>query len=216
MRSAATGSSRAWVPSRPCSAASRRSRHSSSRSVADLVVRGSTDPDLTRDPYGSPDKPLQDERSLVLSAIESVQSFHKRFTDQVERRYRSYRGIAEKKRDKTQGWRSNLTTPYILQVVEGMIATLLDAKPSWEVTPKPLAGEQISDILGRQSSSRLASAALQWAMDEDQFPLKQRPFIQQDLIASLSVAKVVWAYECREVTRLAPMEIELIDDFGVV
>src|SRR5262245_21471394 len=216
MRSAATGSSRAWVPSRPCSAASRRSRHSSSRSVADLVVRGSTDPDLTRDPYGSPDKPLQDELSLVLSAIDSGQSFHKRFTDQVERRYRAYRGIAEKKREKTQGWRSALTTPYILQVVEGMIATLLDAKPSWEVMPKPRPGEPMDQILGRQQSSRIASAALQWAMDEDRFPLKQRPFIQQDLIASMTVAKTVWAYECRELTQLVPMEVERTDDFGVV
>jgi hypothetical protein len=152
----------------------------------------------------------------VLAAIESVAAFHKGFTEQVERRYRSYRGIAEKRRERTQDWRSNLTTPYILQVVEGMIATLLDAKPSWEVMPKPRAGEPLEDILGRQQSSRIASSALQWAMDEDGFALKQRPFIQQDLIASMTVAKTVWAYECREMTQLVPMEIELTDDFGQV
>jgi hypothetical protein len=182
--------------------------------VADL--RGSTDPELTRDPYGSPDAPAADELTMVLDAVDSVKSFHRGWTEQIERRYRAYRGIAEKKRAKTQEWRSNLTTPYILQVVEGMIATLLDANPAWEVTAKPTPGEAIEEIVGRQQSSKIATAMLQWAMDEDHFPLKQRPFVQQDLIAGLTVGKVVWAYETREMSRLVPIEIELVDDFGVL
>ena len=39
-------------------------------------------------------------------------------------------------------------------------------------------------------------------MDDDDFALKQRPFIQQDLIAGMTVAKVVWAYEARDMNRL--------------
>lgn len=184
--------------------------------MAELDLRGSTDPDLTRDPYGSPDRPAADELTMVIEAIDSVKAFHRGWTNQIERRYRAYRGIAEKKREKVQTWRSALTTPYVLQVVEGMIATLLDAKPSWEVTAKPQPGEPLQEILGRQESSKVASSMLQWAMDEDKFALKQRPFIQQDLIVGATAGKVVWAYECREMTRLVPIEIELADDFGVV
>ena len=51
-------------------------------------------------------------------------------------------------------------------------------------------------------------------MDDDNFALKQRPFVQQDLIAGLTVAKGVWAYEARDMTRLVPVEIEVTDDFG--
>ena len=51
-------------------------------------------------------------------------------------------------------------------------------------------------------------------MDADNFPLKQRPFMQQDLIAGMTVAKVVWAYEAKDMTRLVPVEIEVTDDFG--
>jgi len=153
---------------------------------------------------------------MVTAAIESVEPFHKNFTEQIERRYKAYRGIAEQRSATTQNWRSSLTTPYILQVIEGMIATLLDAKPKWEVQPKPLPGEAMDQLLGRQSSSKIASAALQWAMDEDGFAVKQRPFMQQDLIAGMTVGKVVWAYETREMTRLVPIEVEVSDDFGVL
>ena len=153
---------------------------------------------------------------MVLAAIESVEPFHKNFSDQVERRYKAYRGIAEQRSTETQRWRSSLTTPYILQVIEGMIATLLDAKPKWEVMPKPLPGEMMQEIVGRQQSSKIASAALQWAMDEDAFAIKQRPFMQQDLIAGMTVGKIVWAYETRELTRLVPSEIEVYDDFGTL
>jgi len=176
--------------------------------------RGSTSATLTADPYGSPDHPYPDELTKVLAAVESVEPFHQNFCKNVERRYKAYRGIAEKKRESTQTWRSSLTTPYILQVLEGMLATLLDAHPKWEVQPKPMPGDQLADITGRQQSGKVASAALQWAMDEDNFPLKQRPFMQQDLIAGVTVAKTLWAYECRDLTRLMPMEVEVSDDWG--
>jgi hypothetical protein len=53
-------------------------------------------------------------------------------------------------------------------------------------------------------------------MDEDDFFLKQRPFMQQDLIAGMTVAKVVWAYEATDMTHLVPMAYEITDDWGVV
>jgi hypothetical protein len=152
----------------------------------------------------------------VLDAVQSVEGFHKGWVEQIEKRYRAYRGIAEKRQDKTPGWRSKLTTPYILQVVEGMLATMLEPKPVWDVQPKPLPGEPLEEIVNRGASSEIATKALQWAMDEDEFHLKQRSFMQQDLIAGLTVAKCVWAYESREVNRLVPIEIEITDDFGEV
>jgi hypothetical protein len=177
--------------------------------------RGSTAVAETTSPY-EPSAPYQDELSLVLAAVDSVQSFHKNWSTKIERRYRAYRGIAEKKKKETQSWRSDLTTPYILQVVEGMLATLLDAKPQWAVEPKPLPGDILEEVMGRQQSSKIATAALQWSMDEDRFALKQRPFMQQDLIAGMTVAKCVWAYECRDVTRLVPIEVEISDNWGQI
>ena len=145
-----------------------------------------------------------------------MQAFHNAWTEKIERRYRAYRGIAEQRQENTPSWRSKLTTPYILQVVEGMLSTILDPKPKWEVDPRPLPGEPLEEILARRQSGRVAGAALQYAMDADNFPLKQRPFVQQDLIAGITVAKGVWAYEARDMNRLVPIDVEVTDDFGTV
>ena len=179
-------------------------------------TRGSTAPGLNTDPYGTPDKPYPDELSKVLAAVEGVESFQTKWVSQVEKRYRAYRGIAEKRQKDTPSWRSNLTTPYLLQVVEGMLATMLEPEPSWDVKPRPMPGEPLQDILARGQSGKVATSALQWAMDADDFQFKQRPFMQQDLIAGMTVAKVVWAYETKEMNRLVPVEMEVADDFGTI
>ena len=122
--------------------------------------------------------------------------------DKIEQRYRAYRGIAEKRSEKTQGWRSDLTTPYILQLVEGMIASMLDPKPTWAVQPRPDPGEPIeeSPLGASRPGWRRRRSRRRWTTTTSR--LKQRPFMQQDLIAGMTVAKVVWAYEARELNRL--------------
>ena len=154
----------------------------------------------------------------MLAAIDKAEPFHNNWVGKVEKRYRAYRGIAEERKEgpKPPAWRSKLTTPYLLQISEGMLATMMDPKPTWEVTPKPQPGEAIDAVNDRLKKSKIASAGLQWAMDEDDFALKQRPFMQQDLIVGASLAKVVWAYETKDATRLVPMQFEVTDDWGQI
>jgi hypothetical protein len=75
----------------------------------------------------------------VLNAVESAEQHHTSWVDKVEKRYRAYRGIAEQRntKERKQGWRSELTTPYLLQVSEGMLATMMDPKPRWDVCTPP-------------------------------------------------------------------------------
>jgi hypothetical protein len=179
--------------------------------------RGSTALARTVDPLGSPDHPAADELSKVIAAVESSEASHNAWVSKIEKRYRAYRGIAEQRKENEPPpprWRSKLTTPYLLQIAEGMLATMMDPKPTWEVSPKPLPGEAIDAVNDRLKKSKIASAGLQWAMDEDDFALKQRPFMQQDLIVGASLAKVVWAYETKDTTRLVPMTFEVTDDWG--
>jgi hypothetical protein len=167
------------------------------------------------DPYAPADNP-PDELTLVTDAMQRAEKFHTGWVDKIEKRYRAYRGIAEKRQTDVPAWRSKLTTPYLLQLIEGMIATMLDPKPTWQVDPRPDPGEPLETILARQQDAKIATAALQAAMDDDQFFLKQRPFMQQDLITGVTVGKVVWAYECRELNKLVSVDLEVTDDFGVV
>src|SRR5262245_65955311 len=125
--------------------------------------RGSTD---VVDPYAPTDY-VQDALTLVTKAITHAEGFHTPWIEKVERRYRAYRGLPEKRKSNVPEWRSNLTTPYILQLIEGMLATMLDPSPTWDVQPRPSPGEPIEEILARRQSGRVAQAALQWAMAED-------------------------------------------------
>jgi len=186
----------------------------SRRVVAD--GRGSTSPAFTGDPLQSPDFHYQDELDKVISSVEACEDFHTRWVAKVEKRYRAYRGLAEQRQSDVPTWRSNLTIPYLLQIIEGMISTMQDPKPTWKVCPRPRPAEPVEMIQGRSQSGKVASAALQSAMDEDDFFLKQRPFMQQDLIAGMTLAKVVWAYETTDMQQLVPAVFEITDDWGFV
>ena len=168
-----------------------------------------------RDPY-EPTLSYSDALSMVVAAQEQAELFSTSYVDKVERRYRAYRGMAELRTDPEDEWRSNLTTPYILQTIEGMIATMLDPSPLWNVTPRPHPFEPLEVIMARLGAGEIASQALQWAMDNDDFALKQRPFMQQDLVAGKTVAKIGWKTKKTRRMVLTPVEARVLDEYGTV
>jgi len=168
-----------------------------------------------RDPY-EPTLEYRDALSMVVGAQEQAEMFATSYVEKVERRYRAYRGMAELRTDEQDNWRSNLTTPYILQTIEGMIATMLDPNPLWNVTPRPQPFEPLEVIMARLGAGEIASQALQWAMDNDDFALKQRPFMQQDLVAGKTVAKIGWKTKKTRRMVLTPVEAKVLDQYGEV
>jgi len=90
---------------------------------------------------------------MVVGAQEQAEQFSQSYVDKVERRYRAYRGMAELRTDSADAWRSNLTTPYILQTIEGMIATMLDPNPMWKVDPRPQPFDVHGHLHGPRSRS---------------------------------------------------------------
>jgi hypothetical protein len=168
-----------------------------------------------RDPY-EPQLEYADALSMVVAAQESAELFAQSYVDKVERRYRAYRGISELKVPEGEEWRSRLTTPYILQTVEGMIATMLDPNPMWNVTPRPHPYEPLEVIMARLGAGDIASHGLQWAMDNDDFAMKQRPFMQQDLVAGKTVAKIGWRTKKTKRMVLTPVEARVMDEYGTV
>jgi hypothetical protein len=165
------------------------------------------------DPY-EPNLEYRDKLAMVVSAQEQAEQFSSGYVEKVERRYRSYRGMLELQTEAADSWRSRLTTPYILQTIEGMIATMLDPNPSWKVTPRPQPFEPLEVIMARLGGGEIASQALQWAMDNDDFPLKQRPFMQQDLVAGKTIAKIGWKTKKSKRMVLTPVEARVLNEYG--
>ena len=165
---------------------------------------------------------LPDALQLVNRAVERAeQSYHDEFVRKVERRYRAYRGLAQPARstggrDEEPDWHSEVTIPYILHTVEGMIATMLEPKPKFDVEPRPRPGDSTEEVVARMARSQTIEEALAYALARDRFAQKQRDFMQQDLIAGLTVMKTYWDTETRDVIEATSRTVEVTDGYGAV
>jgi len=168
---------------------------------------------------------LPDALQLVTRAVERAeQSYHDEFVRKVERRYRAYRGLAEPAtgsrstggRDEEPDWHSDITVPYILHTIEGMIATMLEPKPRFDVEPRPRPGDSTEEVVARMTRAETIEQTLGYALDRDKFPQKQRDFMQQDLIAGITVMKTYWDTETRDVIEATSKTVEVTDGYGSV
>ena len=164
---------------------------------------------------------------LVVKAVEDCERrYHDRFVEKVERRYLSYRALTENERpgrrddwprpDDEDDWHSNVTTPYVLQTCEGMLATMLEPSPTFNVRPRPKPDEPIAEVMERISAVEAIGDTLKYALDRADFAECQRDFMQQDMIAGLSVLKDYWHRERRDVTRLVPESLDIENAYGEV
>jgi len=170
-----------------------------------------------RDLYDGSD--LADPVRLCVKAVEDAERrYHDEFVRKVEKRYMAYRGLLDEEPAPTddEDWHSAVTTPYVLQTCEGMLATMIEPSPRFNVQPRPKPDEPIDEILERVVKVDALEDTIRYALDRDHFPEKQRDFMQQDMIAGLSVLKTYWHTEYRKVTQLVPEEIEIEDEYGNV
>jgi hypothetical protein len=170
---------------------------------------------------------LDDAVALVVKAVEDCERrYHDAFVEKVERRYMSYRGLIDDGKGGTGGkdtprldeedWHSNVTTPYVLQTCEGMLATMLEPSPSFNVRPRPKPDEPIDEVMQRILAIESIQDTLKYALDRASFAGCQRDFMQQDMIAGLSVLKDFWHRERRDVTRLVPVTLEIENAYGEI
>ena len=173
------------------------------------------------DPYEQ--SKVDGPKELVVQAVEACErKYHNAFVEKVERRYDAYRGITSPAtggdggRDVKDDWHSDITAPYILQTIEGMLATMLEPRPRCNVKPRPHPEEELPLVLERSQRAAVLEDVISYAFDRDHFAEKQRDFMQQDLIAGVTVMKNYWMSERRKVTRLGETTDEILDDLGQV
>ena len=154
---------------------------------------------------------------LVVTAVQQCEErYHDSFVDKVEARYAAYRGLADLSTGSPddEDWHSNVTTPYVLQTCEGMLATMLEPNPRFNIQPRPRPDEPLEEIVRRVKSINAVYDVTCYAMDRAGLAQKQRDFMQQDLVAGISVLKDMWHTEKRNVTQLVPEQIVIEDSFG--
>jgi hypothetical protein len=163
-------------------------------------------------------KPSAEDADAIGMAVKSTEScerdWHNVFAAKVEKRWSAYRGLKQQEAEESQDWRSKVYQPHLIAVVEGMLATLVENEPSWDLTPMTRPGEPLEQVEARISKAEIAEAKLKADMHRDRFITKQRPFIEQDLIAGFTVAKQRRLRTVKDRRYLVPGEDIVYDEAG--
>lgn len=153
-----------------------------------------------------------DEQADVLRVVkdfDAAKKHHDSFVQFVERMYRAYRGVLEMKSEAAQ-WTSKLHPAYGLQLVESVVANMIDDRTTFRMKPRPMIDDaaRVQEYLqGAQALENIVRYELELA----RFSQKQRPFALQNSIAGLTVAKIAWDYEEGSCLRYVEQEKEIRD-----
>jgi hypothetical protein len=140
-------------------------------------------------------KPSQKDKEhiqRVLDCINEAKRWHNAFAKKVERRYEAWRGMLPENQPPPTGWRSQQHPPYLINIVEGMLASLEEENPRWTVYPRAIPGMAIEEAIAYSANAELSSYLLSHQMRIDGFGRKGGTLAHQDLIAGFTVGKVYW------------------------
>lgn len=134
-----------------------------------------------------------DAKALALKGFTSATvSWHDDFITNIERRYKSYRGVLER-RAEAASWNSKLHPAYAYQVIETIVSNLIEEQLAFDVWPRVrIVNEQEAQkaILGAKAMKLL----LDYENELDYLDEKQRAFSLQASIVGISPGKVYWDY----------------------
>jgi hypothetical protein len=133
-----------------------------------------------------------DHVGRVIHAFDQDIRSHRLFARKADERYRAYRGIIER-RSEAATWNNKQHPPYILQVLETMVAGLIDPSPKWKVLARPrLAAE--AELAEYRTGAEALELLLSYQADADHYAEKQRTIDLQCLITGLTVSKQYWKW----------------------
>lgn len=160
-------------------------------------------------------RPNQDAFDRALTYLHECKDFHSDLINKVEERYKAYRGIVDEVSDAAT-WTSKLYPPYIMHIVETTMASLVDDKLRYRVRPRAtLEGYFYPE---KASQAKLGAEAHQilsdWQIRVSEFNAESRPFVLQNAIAGITVAKNFWSTREERRRHLTAVDEPLLDDYG--
>jgi hypothetical protein len=133
-----------------------------------------------------------DARAKVLKDFQNSNVWHDDFITNVEKRYKSYRGILER-RSEAASWTSKLHPQYAYAAIETIVSNLIDDRLEFDVQPRIrlTSPQEIQNaIIGAKAMKLL----LDYENELDHLDEKQREFALQASIVGISPGKVYWDY----------------------
>lgn len=136
---------------------------------------------------------------------------HDKFVEKVERNYKCYRGILERRSEAAQ-WTNKQHPAIVLQSIETMVANLLSPSPKWKLRARPLI-DSPEAVAQAQLAAKANELLLAHQIVLDGFAQKQRTFDLQALITGLTASKQFWLHKEGEARYLSQTD-PVYDLFG--
>jgi hypothetical protein len=134
--------------------------------------------------------------------------------DTIERRYRAYRGVLDK-RSELIPWTSKETPPYAMNIIETAVTSMLEDRMKFRVRPRPKFNTPEEMTIAREGAKG-HELLLSWQLEQNRFHEKQRTLILQERLAGITCAKLSWRTEIRSVPSLALKPREVLNEAGMI
>jgi hypothetical protein len=157
--------------------------------------------------------PNQEEFDRAVGYLTECRTFHADLMDKIATRYDAYKAIVATVSDAAQ-WTSKLYPPYIMHIVETSLASMVDDKLRYRIRPRATLETYFDPGAGERA--RLGAEAHQilfdWQVKQSKLQAELRPFVLQNAIAGLTVAKTLWTEREERRRQLAAVEEPLFDE----
>ncbi|MCI0408728.1 MAG: hypothetical protein L0191_09225 [Acidobacteria bacterium] len=161
----------------------------------------------------------QEHLDRAVRFLEDCRQHHYDVMRQVDKRYLTYRGIVERRSDENDPaqWQSQLYGKYAMHIVDSTLASMVEDRLRYKIRPRPT----LEDIQDPAAMNRLelGSEAHQilfdWQNRQSKFTRVQKPFLLQNAIAGITVAKTYWVEKMERRRRMVAVDEELLDENGL-
>lgn len=155
----------------------------------------------------------QDLAAQAVKDFDEDSKVHDELVRKVERRYRAYRGILERRSEAAQ-WTNKYHPWYVFPIIETMVAALVDPTPKWRPRARPRF-DAAPDTEKLQLASRQLEVLLAYQLDKDGFAQQQRTHRLQGLIAGWTARKTYWRYEEAPKRRHRQHDVEIAPGLSI-
>ena len=141
----------------------------------------------------------------AMRKLEEHEGDLREFWAQCDKAWKAYEGVAEL-RSKALEKTNKLTPPYVMHIIETMLAAMLDPKLRFKVRPRPKLYEP-GELAAAWQGAAAHESLLGFQLGQARFDEHKRAFVLQERVCGLSVLKVWWHKSERRRIRLEQEQV---------
>jgi hypothetical protein len=157
----------------------------------------------------------QEALDRAVGFFEENQEFHTEFIKGVDARSDAYHAMKDVRKDPSyMGWRNAHFGPYVMHIVDSTLASMVEDRLRYKIRARPTLEDLYDPAYAERArqGERAHQILHDFQMRKTKFTRIQRPFLLQNAIAKLTVAKTTWVEKVERRRRMVAVDEILHDD----